>query len=343
MIFGKTNKVKVLDKNNIIIQDVSNSNIEIYLNENEQYLQKLYKQQLEKKYNFSFLIAEDIYERSLKAHEEEKYMIAYSMLRFFIENIQIKKVNKIQLDLLAKIFLLFSNVLMQLGIRNGPFGAFHIATTSLKYYKLLNDIYGQCESCHIIALCYRQMCAYSHAQKLYFKSYKLIQKQTDSLKKRMHILHDIAENSFLFANKKKDSNLFEFSNKCFKISNNYFKNENPHFYNIALIKTADLYIKENKIKLCNDFLEPFEDNSNFNQLSVPFKAIYLRTNAERYFAQNNFEKGLMFFKKAIKLNRQENYQHQMEELLLLRRTFADELIDVMPMEYGMFDSELFSI
>ncbi len=345
MNIGKTNKLSFQKGNNIVVQDVKNSSVEIILDgSNRNFPGKIdHQPSFEEKLPFDSSLAEEIYERAIVAKSQADYRESYKLLHFFIVNFNVKKANRYQLNLLANIYYLFSDILMQLGIRDGPLGAFKIASTAEKYYKMLSDVKGQSKSCHIIALCYRQMCAYKKAQKLFFKSYKLVEHLQFATHYRMHILHDIAENSFLLASKMKNPHLFDFSRKCFEKSNSYFKIEDPVFYNIALIKTADLHIKEGNINLSNDCLSSFEDTKIYNNLTVPFKAIFLRTNAERYFIQDEFEKGLNFFVKGIKLNKKENYKHQMEELLFLRRKFADELIDSLPSENDMYNAEIFSL
>jgi hypothetical protein len=91
-----------------------------------------------------------------------------------------------------------------------------------------------------------------------------------------------------------------------------------------MIRKQELLVKFGRAATA-DALDQYEDPDAFASLSLPFRALFLRINAERHLVLRHDEDGANCFLRAVALARAEQYDHQLRELEKLYARFPDVL------------------
>jgi hypothetical protein len=144
------------------------------------------------------------------------------------------------------------------------------------------------------------------------------------LRARMNVLHDQAVSMFLLGWHRRRFDWFEQIADMFDFSNRWFVDHDPAFAHIGMIRKQELLVKFGRAATAN-VLDRYEEPDAFASLSLPFRALFLRINAERHLVLRHDEDGVSHFLRAVALARAEQYDHQLRELEKLFVRFPDVL------------------
>lgn len=226
----------------------------------------------------------------------------------------------IELELITEIVLDFADLQMQRGISNGVYSMQRLIILGLEIAMSINSLKYILKSYQLLGLYYRQQDMYYEAILSYNKALKVAQVLKNSDNLINHIKHDISVSAFLHASEKNDSVFYDLSSTLGISSLTYFQNNNPCFGEIINIRLGEMYVKKGNFDSAQKILSEYE-SIKFSTLSKPFRTLFMRINAEKYFSLGNYDKGLSWMRFAEKLNQQENYQHQMREISKINRKF----------------------
>lgn len=282
--------------------------------------------------DFLFEKAEHMYSKGIVSGAYELFSQLY--------NQRSRYQNYLNLDCWGRFYLSFGTVQMQRGYLYSDSGAFNLASKSLTIFSELGNSLKIAETYNLLGICFRQIDNFKKAIESYNKAIDIVKNNEKFVYKKMHIFHDLAVSSFLFAKQINSKNYLELSNKLFDESNSFFASEEPDFYKIATIRTAEMQIKAGKASLARNTLDAFEDIRNYSALILPFQALFLRINAEKYLELEDIEEGIKFFISALKLNQREGYTHQLKELEKLQLRYQDKLNDLLIEDFNVYTSDI---
>jgi tetratricopeptide (TPR) repeat protein len=266
---------------------------------------------------------DSIFDKAQGIYSKGKVSEAYELFVQLFDKIE-KRQYHLTMEVLGDFYLNFGIVQMQRGDIHGKNGAFYLASECLKIFSTLGDQSKIAESYNLLGICFRQVSNFKEAIRNYNLAIKITGDDNKLIPRKMHTFHDLAVSSFLHAEQERSEDYLYLANNLFNQSNLFFLNEEPSFYKIASIRTAEMQLRSGNISLARDTLDAFEEIPKYNSLTLPFQALFLRINAEKYLALNQVDKGMEFFVEALRLNRQECYSHQLIELTKLRLRHEDK-------------------
>jgi lipoprotein NlpI len=99
---------------------------------------------------------------------------------------------------------------------------------------------------------------------------------------------------------------------------------------MTTIRRGELMTKLGRLARAESLLAPFEDSTLQDQLKLPYRALFLRINAERHLGSGDWDAARPSFASALEIATVERYAHQIRELERLVARYPDALADMLP-------------